>query len=186
MHVKIGARGLPNHFKFWMLNESIFIESVNAMIAQKGGGNVPYEDITIDIPVFENLKAFEHFFWNEFPLAFGFFTDGTEGVYYITDMNSIDFEEMLVELYFSDRSREVWRKLDWEMGYPFLDESSYSILLSDMENIAQFVRTIDRSQMNNEEIQNHDELLKFLDIFLEKTKTAIESGHANAMSIEWG
>nr|MDO8118869.1 hypothetical protein [Candidatus Sigynarchaeota archaeon] len=157
------------------------------MIARKGG-NIPYEEITIDIPVFKDVKAFEHFFWKECPVAleFGFFTDGPDGVFYITDVNSVDFEEMAVQLYFSDKSRAIWQALDWEMGYPLLDTASFSVLLSDMESIAQFVSTMDYTHMNEEEMRNHDELLETLDTILDKAATAIESGHANYMSIEWG
>ena len=169
-----------------MINDAVFLENVNAMIARKGGGNIPYDYIKIEIPVFGDLKAFEHFFWKEFPLAFGFFMDGPDGVYYITDVNSVDFEEMLVELYFSDKSREIWRTLDWQMGYPFLDESSYLVLLSNMEDIAQYVSTMDYTHMNDDEIQNHDQLLQFLDTILDKARTAIDQGHANFMSVEWG
>jgi hypothetical protein len=177
----------PNNF--YMINEQEFIASVNEMIATREL-ELEYEDIEEEIPVFEDLKSFEQFFWKKTSITFCDFrpmapiVPSPRGIVHVGSYASMD--DTIIPDYFSEESRAIWSHLDGERGFPLFFKDEYQVLLNDLDLAQQRVAQIDVIPLCNLDRSIHEELSEFLDEIVPKAKEAIEAGYADAMAIWWG
>ena len=184
-----------------MINEQEFVASVNELAHDPRRAWDALDDIEeelaqqegaaftdVEIPVFEDLKSFEQFFWKKTSITFCDFrpeiriVPSPRGIVHVGSSTCLD---ELPEC-FSDESRAIWSHLDGERGFPFFYRDEYQLLLNDLDLAQQREAQIDVTSMSNLDRSVHEELSADLNEIVPKAKEAIEAGYADAMVVWWG